>query len=419
VSALDGYNRVVVPYARDDDIVAEAAAAGADVLVLEPAELRRRVLERLAWVAQAGSRAERAESDHGADAEGAPGRGRESPGRGRPKGRGGRGPSRRRPPVQPKAAEQVARLLLLIPYLQAHQGVALDDVARTFGVTPEEVRSDLAVAFMCGLPGGLPGDLIYVDLDLVDDEGVVYLTNADVLNRPLTLDPDEAMGLAVALQAVREVASAGIRAVVDSLMAKLAALLPAAVEAPHVRVAAGDAAVRDALFGAISRAERVELTYGGVARGQTTRPVVDPVRLTMSDGVGYLSAWSVTRADWRTYRLDRIASVRPTGDLAAGHGPEPEPGSWLSTLAAASPVRLLVRPGARWIAEHYPLTEQVELPNGDAEVTLPVADPTWLRWLLLRLGPDAEVVDAPAIAADAALAAQTALDAYSAAGLTD
>ncbi|MDR1077820.1 MAG: WYL domain-containing protein [Propionibacteriaceae bacterium] len=49
--APEGYQVYQVPYAREDEIVAEACAAGADVLVLDPPELRHLVLERLRQVA--------------------------------------------------------------------------------------------------------------------------------------------------------------------------------------------------------------------------------------------------------------------------------------------------------------------------------------------------------------------------------
>ncbi|MDR1214507.1 MAG: WYL domain-containing protein [Propionibacteriaceae bacterium] len=49
--APEGYRLYQVPYTREDEIVAEACAAGADVLVLDPPELRHLVLERLRQVA--------------------------------------------------------------------------------------------------------------------------------------------------------------------------------------------------------------------------------------------------------------------------------------------------------------------------------------------------------------------------------
>ncbi|MDR0991194.1 MAG: WYL domain-containing protein [Propionibacteriaceae bacterium] len=408
-----GYNLFTVPYARDSDIVDEAAAAGAAVLVLDPPALRAQVVERLSWVAHGGERSRSSETavsvvKTATDQRKQPpaeARSEETP------------RAVNRPAEVPTAAAQVARLLLLIPYLQTHPGISLAEVATTFQMAPEQVRQDLTVAFMCGLPGGLPGDLIDVDLDLVDDEGVIYLTNADVLRRPLRLSPDEAMGLIVALQAVREVGPNTIAPTIDGLLDKLAAVAPAQVAPPTVTVAAGQDTIRAQLLRAISQAEQVELTYDGLSRGQTTKPVVDPVRLLVEDGVGYLSAWSWDRQAWRTYRLDRVVAVRPTGQLVVNHGDEPEPGSWLRTLASAPPVRLLVHAAGQWIREYYPVTGQVSLPNGDIELTLPVADPAWLRWLLLRLGPAAEVIDAPTVVADLADVARQALAAYDAAGL--
>lgn len=487
--APEGYNLVAVPYARPDEIVGEAAAAGADALVLKPLELRAQVLERLRQVAAAGQPDQPATSEAatsgpatsepagsesitsraatagsataaavgvedvsesvtpgsltsgsvgsaavGAEATAGSATAAEA---GAAEGSGAAGPvvaqavpatsraarpgSGAMPGTAGKASEavdQVARLLLLIPYLQSHPGISLSQAAAALGLAPEQVRGDLAVAFMCGLPGGLPGDLIEIDLDLVDDEGVVYLSNAEVLSRPLRLNPDEAMGLIVALRAVRQVAAGDLHQVIDTLLAKLAAVAPGPPPTPPaLELAAGLDTTRERLFGAISQAQRVRLTYYGASRGQTSRPLVDPARLFTSDGVAYLSAWSVGRDAWRTYRLDRIAAVEPTGDLAQAHGREPAADSWLQTLAQARPVRLRVRPAAQWMVEYYPTQGLTRLPDGDLEVTLPVADPAWLRWLLLRLGPDVTLLDDPAAAADAAQAATAALAAYAAAGL--
>ncbi|MDR0417637.1 MAG: WYL domain-containing protein, partial [Propionibacteriaceae bacterium] len=90
---------------------------------------------------------------------------------------------------------------------------------------------------------------------------------------------------------------------------------------------------------------------------------------------------------------------------------------WLNTLAAAPPVSLVVRPAAQWITDYYPVADQRRRPDGDLEVTLPVADPAWLRWLLLRLGPGVAAVDPPAAADEAVAAARRALEAYAQAGL--
>jgi len=48
--------------------------------------------------------------------------------------------------------ERLPRLLSLVPYLQAHPGVAIGTAATDFGVSEEQLRRDLQLLWMCGLP---------------------------------------------------------------------------------------------------------------------------------------------------------------------------------------------------------------------------------------------------------------------------
>ena len=77
------------------------------------------------------------------------------------------------------ARTDTARLLALIPYLRSHPGVAVTEVARVFGVTTDRVIADLKILWMVGLPGGMPDDLIDIDMDAVDSDGTITITNAD------------------------------------------------------------------------------------------------------------------------------------------------------------------------------------------------------------------------------------------------
>src|SRR3712207_6095013 len=102
------------------------------------------------------------------------------------------------------AKDQVARLLTLVPYLHARGQVRLEDAARVLDVTQEQVLSDLKVLFMCGLPGGYPDDLIDVDIEALEDpesDGVIKVSNADYLARPMRLTATEASAVVVALRA--------------------------------------------------------------------------------------------------------------------------------------------------------------------------------------------------------------------------
>jgi proteasome accessory factor C len=259
---------------------------------------------------------------------------------------------------------------------------------------------------MCGLPGGLPGDLIEVDMDAVEGEGVIRLANAEILSRPLRLVPHEVATLRLALQAVRSIAGPESYEAIDSASAKLSAMSFEDAPPAVVSIVTGDEGVRQDLVDALNERRRVRLTYDRGARGDTTEPVVDPAALVVREGYAYLEAWSLDRDGWRSYRLDRIVAAVQTGHPAADHGVLPQRGDWLADTSAPD-VTLRVRPNARWITEYYPVARA----EGDL-VTLRVSDPAWLRQLVLRLGGEAEVVEPVSAQDDAVLAARDALAQY-------
>lgn len=312
------------------------------------------------------------------------------------------------------SASQVPRLLALIPYLQAHPDADLDETAAMFHVSPRQLVADLNVLWFCGLPGGMPGDLIEVDMDALD-QGTIRLSNADFLTRPLRFTFEEAMSLVVALRAMEDMVDRDLAATVRSARHKIEGVFGDDAGRIEVRVSAGERAVRDHLVDAIAARQVVELSYDGAARGTTTRPVVEPARLATRDGYGYLVAWSRDRDAWRTYRLDRITTVTPAeGEQAGDHGEPPAVASgWLDDRPDAVEVDLDLLPEGHWITEYHP-TVSVQRGVGRRRtvwrVRLRVADPQWFRRLLLRLGPAVVRVDPPEAVRSAVAAAREALD---------
>ena len=130
------------------------------------------------------------------------------------------------------SADQVIRLLSLVPYLQRNPDADLTETAARFGVSSEQLVEDLNVLWYCGLPGGLPGDLIEIDMDALEGSGRIRLSNADYLARPMRFTPDEALSLLVALRAVRELTGPSDTDGVDSALAKLESATPAAGSPP-------------------------------------------------------------------------------------------------------------------------------------------------------------------------------------------
>ncbi len=314
---------------------------------------------------------------------------------------------------------QVRRLLSLVPYLREHDGAAMGDVARGFGITVKTLREDLNVLWMCGMPGLSPGDLIDIDMDAVDGEGVIHLSNADYLTRPLRLAADEALALVLALRTLREVAGPGERNAIDRALTKLGAAggQPHAPDQASVNVTAARDEIQARVNEGLQRGLRLDLTYDVASRAETTRRMVDPLRVFVLEGYGYLEAWCYSAQSLRTFRLDRIAAVEVTDtpiedhrdvqlkDLSTG---------WFETLKDAPLVTLQLSRSAAWVAEYYP-TEQVGVhDDGSVTVSLRVTDPAWLRGLLLRLGGGARVVSPVGAGESAAEAAQEALDQYAA-----
>ena len=316
------------------------------------------------------------------------------------------------------AQSQVRRLLSLVPYLREHDGASLTDVAAAFGITVKTLREDLNVLWMCGMPGLTPGDLIDIDMDAVDGEGVIHLSNADYLTRPLRLSADEALALVLALRTLREIAGPGQRIAVDSALRKLEAVAGKAAHSDQASVAV--TAARDEIQvrvnDGLQRRKRLDLTYDVATRAETTRREVDPLRVFVLEGYGYLEAWCYSANALRTFRLDRIAAVEVTDTDVRSHDVALRDLSsgWFEALRDAPVVTLALSPQAAWVAEYYP-TESVErVVDGSVTLTMRVTDPAWLRGLLLRLGGAARVLRPLGAGDSAAEAAQEALDQYAA-----
>lgn len=286
-----------------------------------------------------------------------------------------------------RSQAEVTRLLSLVPYLRAHPGVPLSQVAEVFGVRPARIVSDLKTLWMCGLPGGLPDDLIDIDMDAVDDDGTVTIGNADALPRPMRLTPDEAWSLLAALQVVGDLADPSVRPAVDSAIATLRTVVPQVGPDPVQASSGAGSDQRREWFGhAIAEGWRVRLVHRREETAEPTTPVVDPARVEVREGHSYLLGWSLERKAWRTWRLDRIERADQVG-MAARHGRPPVDLQWFSDLPASDEVTVTLAPSAGWVAEYHP-TRRVEKLADRWRVTFAVASAAWLADLLIALGPE-------------------------------
>jgi proteasome accessory factor C len=318
------------------------------------------------------------------------------------------------------AQEQVSRLLSLLPYLLSHPNTRLSDVADLFGVSERQILRDLNVLWFSGLPGLAMGDYIEVDMEAAEGEGVINVSNADYLARPLRLGTDEALALVVALRTLAAMPGTYDRGAVDRAVAKLERAAGAAAEraAAAVRVEVDGDAVADVaatVRRALDEKRRLHLSYWVPGRDETTERDVDPMRLALADGRLYLEGWCRLAESVRLFRLDRVAGISlldvaaqvprqaRSRDLGAGIF-QPSPEDELVTLELG--------PAGRWVADYYPCESVEELGEDRLRVRLRVADPRWVRRLALRLGGTGRIVDPPDLVKAAVQDARAALDAY-------
>ncbi|WP_053206521.1 helix-turn-helix transcriptional regulator [Jiangella muralis] len=204
------------------------------------------------------------------------------------------------------------RLLTLLSLLQTPREWPGSELAQRLGVTPRTVRRDVDRLRDLGYP---------VEATLGSAGG--YRLVAGAALPPLLLDDDEAVAIAVGLRAAAGSAVAGIEEASVRALGKLeqvlpsrlrhrvrtigAATLPVGADGPVV-----DPEVLTALAAAAANRERARFRYTSGDETGSSR-LVEPLALVPSGRRWYLVAWDVDRADWRTFRVDRIARVQPTG----------------------------------------------------------------------------------------------------------
>lgn len=308
------------------------------------------------------------------------------------------------------ATDRLPRLLALVPYLRTHPDELIADVAAAFDVSEKQIRDDLELLFVTGLPGGSPGDLI--DLSFEGDR--VSLIDPQTLDRPLRLTADEATALLVAARALADVPGLQEREALDRAIAKLAeaAPAPAAVDV----ALEPEAEVLTTLRAALDGHRRVHLQYMVEARDEVTERDVDPMRLLLRDGRWYFEGWCRRAEAVRLFRLDRVVEATLL-DVAAEPPPQAAPRDLEDGLFRPGPddlrIVLELAPQARWVADHYPAEDVEELAGGRLRMTLRTPDPGWLVRLLLQLGSSARVVEPSSVADRVKATAREALATYS------
>jgi predicted DNA-binding transcriptional regulator YafY len=289
------------------------------------------------------------------------------------------------------ANDRVRRMLAMIPWVAAQPGgVPIADLCARFQVDRRTLIDDLTTVSFVGLAPYTPD----TQVDVVVEDGRVWVHLPQWFDRPLKLTPEQALALVAAGHGLLAVDGADATGPLARALGKVAATLGLEDgDAVDVRLGGGDTPLLGLLRRAIAERHRARLSYYAYGRDEHTTRVVEPHRLYSDRGQLYLWAHCRDAGGDRSFRVDRIDDVTVLDETFEA----PEASLRRPTFTAptdAPRVTLDLEPAAAWVAEHYPIESQQDLGGGRRRVTLAVTGRAWLARLLLTLGPEARLVHA-------------------------
>lgn len=210
-------------------------------------------------------------------------------------------------------SDTAARLLRLLGLLQSRRDWTATALADRLDVTTRTVRRDVDRLRQLGYP---------VHAAMGPAGG--YRLGSGASLPPLLLDDQEAVAVALGLRTAAVGTVAGMDEVSRRALAKLERVLPsrlrhrvnslerAMVAVPARGSASVDPAVLTGIAAAIRACEVLRVDYVN-HHGAQSRRTLEPHRLVVWGHKWYLVGWDRERADWRTFRVDRLSLRTPGG----------------------------------------------------------------------------------------------------------
>ncbi len=201
-----------------------------------------------------------------------------------------------------------ARLLRLLTLLQARASWPGGELAARLEITSRTLRRDIDRLRSLGYP-----------IDGATGVAGGYMLGAGASLPPLSLDEDEATAVFIGLHVAAGTGVTGASSSALRSLAKLERVLPPRLR-KNLRALHGsvlsladrspELSLANVSTLAASCSERIVTRIAYRARdGASSERRVEPFRIVRVGALWYLVAWDPTKAEWRTFRLDRITAV--------------------------------------------------------------------------------------------------------------
>jgi predicted DNA-binding transcriptional regulator YafY len=287
-----------------------------------------------------------------------------------------------------------ARLLELLELLQAQPLITGRQISDRLEIDPRTVRRYIGALQDLGIP-----------VEGQRGVGGGYRIRPGYRLPPLMLTDDEAVAVALGVQAAGRLGLSGSDEAVEGALLKIHRVLPDGlrrrVEALEETLDFTSSARRGApvrgetvllLADAIRRRRRLRTTYRAFS-GDETRRELSPLGLVVHSGRWYLAAHDHLRDDLRTFRVDRMLRVRVTTEIADDPPDGFDAVSYVSTSLARVPwgwdVEIVLELPVEEALRRVPAT-LAELADEDGTTVLRMrADSLeWVATVLAGLGCD-------------------------------
>ncbi len=199
------------------------------------------------------------------------------------------------------------RLFDLIQILRDGRLHRASEMADRLEVSVRTIWRDMATLMASGLP-------------VEGERGVGYILRAPITLPPMILTAEELEALRLGVRLVAEGADPGLARAARGLASKIATVSPVTTEpdADELFVFTGGEATRAAphmptIRAAIRARERLTITYVDPVGHQSHRDI-RPLQMEFWGRVWTLAAWCEARGDFRSFRIDRIVALTPTGE---------------------------------------------------------------------------------------------------------
>ena len=299
------------------------------------------------------------------------------------------------------AAVRALRTMDLIPYILEHPGISINQLSKIFNVAEKEIEKDLQLAFMCGLPGYTPYELI----DLTYEEGVVSIIDPQVLNKPRNFSNNERVVIALGLEILKEINLSNPENLkkIDKLREKFldkkdedsVIVVEQDLSFPFLNI------INQAIF------ERriVIFDYQSVSKDVLSSRNVLPHKLYLQNGNLYLSGNDVQAQSDRIFKADQILSCT-IGDLADTER--------FHLTRQEEIVELIVNhDNFNFIERNSSIIIDQEITNGQLHVKIRASNFDWLKRAILSNAPSIKVISPESLASEVEQMASDLISAYS------